>query len=33
MTYLEYNISKLNGGLSVMKMVDLVEEIERFEQE
>jgi hypothetical protein len=33
MTYQEYKISKLNGGLSVMEMVGLLEEIKRFEQE
>jgi hypothetical protein len=33
MMYQEYKISKLYGGLSVMEMVGLVEEIERFAQE
>jgi len=33
MTYQEHKISKLYGVLSMMEMVGLLEEIERFEQD
>ena len=32
MKYQEYKASKLNGGMSTMEKIGLVEEIEQFEQ-